>query len=340
MTMRRLALILCALLMPLAAWAEEVDFTSTKPHALAYAPAEEPEWMPELLMKIAKGNEIRQHVLFRWKGLPAWLAVLMRNEYQDVISILRVQAPDRTEEKMRITDYMLNIIEPSGSDFFGDGTPLLGIHHYSGGSDDTNVGIIALRLDDSIKDATPKLYHSEGFSRDGRVIIAYYAQPKLRTYGCGNCIIRVRLAFRWQGNHLLPACKDYPQIYEETNQSKELRLEMQDKNFVLAFDAAMELVLNKLQAGHFDEAIRIYRKAKTEGVKKQDYNQADASFHDDTILHPHRNRSCPLMLSATKEEEDGFKPDYANILSHPLPFLNDTGSQLRFALRPTFFPPI
>lgn len=244
----------------------------------------------------------------------------MKDEVDDIISLQRVLGPEKTEETLRISDYMLKIIEPSGRDFFGDGAPLLGIHHYSGGSEYMNDGIIALHLDKSVQDATPKFYHSEAFSRDGHAIIAYYVEAKIEETGCGNCIIRVRLAFHWQGKHLLSVCRHYPQLYDDPDQSKELHREMQDQDFALAFDAALELALNKLQAGHFDEAAQIYRRAKAEGIKKQGYMRDAAESKDDIILHPHRNRSCPLILSTTKEEKDSFVPDYAHILSHPLPY--------------------
>lgn len=309
--MRRLALILCALLMPLAAWAEEenlqpVLFDPAKPHTLAYAPAEEPEWMPELLTKlhhwIGPSYKLKQHVLFRWKGEPAWLAMVTRSDdFGDKLTLFHITAPGEAKAVMTIKEDTVEIIEPSGSDGFGDGTPQLAVYYGCGGSAWFCYGVASLHLDERVRDATPMDTIPYAFSKNGHYLIAMEDEwdlvPSLQG---SNHSITIPLARKWNGHAYVEACDELPSLYEPDDW--ELKpTKYNDMSYFL--ERKLHMALKRLEGGLPHEAARLYRWILMEAPHK-DYFHAEElnavrKAYDPIFLKPHPQSPCPLSPPPT-----------------------------------------
>ena len=306
--MLRLAVLLVMLLMPLTAWAGEdlrpVLFDPAKPHAQAYAPAEEPEWMPKLLTKlhhwIGPSYKLKQHVLFRWKGEPAWLAMVTRSDdYGDKLTLFRITAPGEAKAVMTIKEDTVKIIEPSGIDGFGDGTPQLAVYYGCGDSASVCYGVLSLHLDDKIRDATPPGYFLRSFTRDGRYLIAWEYVAGPLWFECTNCATTILLALRWNGQSYEEVCDQTPWLYQEEDRPDHGEGLTEVRDYL---HNRLSLASDLLQSHHSDEATAIYRDMLKHLSQKQDADadkiRAVRQAYDRTFQWPRIRGACPLPIGS------------------------------------------
>lgn len=316
--MRRLTVLLVLLLMPLTAWAAEEYashfYDAGKPHALAYAPAEEPDWVPGMLKQGLPYGVIRQHVLFRWKGEPAWLAVTITDGRKSKVSLFRITGPGKSNQELFLSATNLAIIEPSGSDFFKDGAPILALKHDQARFPN-KFGVIILHLADTVTEVTAPGYPLIGISPDGAFAVASYTpDDDDDDERCYPCLTTILVGLQWDGHSLKEACKDTPQLYDDPNLEKRLRTRMQDNDEVDALRADIEWALLKLQKGNFAEAAKLYRDAKRRHLKNARGRPKISTWLDKAILSPSRHKACPISEKNPKEQSLFFR-DNATIMT-------------------------
>jgi hypothetical protein len=285
-------------------------------HPLAYAPQDEPDWVADMLKHGLPYGEVRQHVLFRWKGAPAWLAVTITDRIKSKVTLIRITGPGTGYQELFLSATNLAIIEPSGSDFFHDGAAILALKHDQGFFPDP-VGIILLHLADRVTTVTAPGHQLVDISPDGAFVVASYG-PEDDDGDCYPCLVNTLVGLRWGPHGFTEACKDLPQLYDAPALETSLRIRMQDNDAVDAFRANIELALLKLQKGNFAEAARLYRDAQKQQRKQFRRPHKISASIEKAILSPSRQKACPvspkgLSYSDWQEEVMTFTPP----LFHP-----------------------
>jgi hypothetical protein len=222
-------------------------------------------------------------------------------DYGSKLTLFRITAPGQAKPVMTIKESIVKIIEPSGTDHFGDGTPMLAVFYGCGGSAWDCYGVASLHLDERVRDATPMDTIPYAFSKDGHYLISMETEWDLVPGLQGsNHAITVPLALKWNGQAYVQACDELPSLYEIDESDEE-----SDKDFMLNFfEQKLSIALMRLEGGLPHEAARIYRQMLIAAPRKT-YFDAEAfravrEAYDPVFLKPHPTGPCPLSPPPTK----------------------------------------
>ncbi|MBS4049529.1 MAG: hypothetical protein KG075_24505 [Alphaproteobacteria bacterium] len=227
--------------------------------------------LSQLLEKQPKGTKVWQHAIFLHNGEPGYLAVVWNMydaetpPYGRQLQIYRlVRNSDKLEPVLVVEKHEehVSIVEPSGSDPYGEGAGLLFVDFGSGGTGFQGYSQHIFRLDAVLTEITPREY--------GRPILADELEPGHFTViasddrwgnyfaGCGQCGPLIPVVLRRENGRYVEACSAHPGYYDVRIAWRlEKIANREERHSVEEFlSNRTELMLNYIQSGRLVEARR------------------------------------------------------------------------------------
>jgi len=252
-----------------------VDVNVDRP--LAYSRKQEPAWVAAAVkdalrqIKVTRRGEV-QHMLFKYKGKPGFLAVTWQGGlFEGAFGLFRV-TPGKPKPKLTILSNLhsgwYSILEPSGMDVYPDHLAPLFVKIAKGGSSWLGYGMMIARLGEHAEDVTPPLrtVWAGDVEGDG-VVQVLSSDDRWGNFfrGCGQCGPLFPVVWLWRGDAYGPACRERPRAIQERLQWYEDNVGTFDPKteLLVIVESRIQAAMLLLQLGEPEQARSRYAQALT-----------------------------------------------------------------------------
>jgi hypothetical protein len=278
-------------------------------HALAYRRSERPPWYEQVLKRLESRKRpnyrLRQHLLFRRAGQPAFWALVWehRSGSDNELALYEVEVRSDQDVRLRLvhglSEHRVEIVTPSGDDVHGDGVPVLFARRASGGTDVTGDDLSIFRLDRVVTDVTPhKLGRVDGVTVVGpgwrHVLLVSDDRWHNLINDCGACGPRPFIVAAWRDWEYVPVCRDHPALYELA--AKFLAAEgkkEQGESLEHWLERRMQMTLNLVQSGEIERGREYFSATLAEARRRE----PRATYMASELAPPERQRYFDELLA-------------------------------------------